>query len=162
MTLSPKGFTELKDFEGVVLLSYPDSGGVWTIGIGSTEHPNGTPVVKGEKITLLQANQYVAHDLIGREYAMGKVVKKILTQAQHDATVCLCYNIGIGNFASSSVVRSINNDPTIANKANIIHNWKKFDEIKGHHDSGLKTRREKELFIYFEGAVSMNEILLTV
>lgn len=161
MEMSTQGRTDLEEFEGVVLHSYQDSVGVWTIGIGSTEHPDGTAVKKGENITREQADYYVTLDLAHREKAINKLLTATLTQCEYDMIVSLCYNIGIGNLTKSSVVRSINIDPSIKNKANIIHNWKKWDEAGGKYNVDLLVRRQKELFKYFNGAVTMAEIKKT-
>lgn len=159
MNLSQKGLAELEHFEGCILHSYRDSVGIWTEGIGSTEHKDHTPVHQGEVLTQAQADDLVKWDLVSREAYMNNVIKAKLTQDQYDALVCLCYNIGVHGFGSSSVLKSINADPSIKNQANIIHNWKKWDEAGGHVEAALLERRERELVIYYSKQLSLQTII---
>lgn len=162
MNFSHQGLTELEVFEGCVLHSYRDSVGIWTEGMGTIKHKDGTAVKQGEVITQAQADDLVKWDLISREAYMNSVIKTTLTQDQYDALVCLCYNIGVHGFGTSSVLKSINNNNTLDNKANIIHNWKKWDEAGGHVQPGLLERRERELVIYFSKQLTLQTIISTL
>ena len=61
VTVSELAAALIQLFEGSRLSSYRDSGGVWTIGIGTTRI-EGTPVVEGMTITADQASQFFADD----------------------------------------------------------------------------------------------------
>ena len=63
MQTSQNGEEHIKLDEGLKLKAYPCSAGVWTIGYGSTEYPDGRKVKQGDKITLSQAATYLQHDL---------------------------------------------------------------------------------------------------
>ena len=89
--------TKLKKMEGCRLEAYKDSAGVWTIGYGHTQG-----VKAGDKITPAQAEDYLRQDL-ARFEAEANATKNITTQGRFDAIVDFCYNLGIGNFRSSTL-----------------------------------------------------------
>lgn len=159
MTLSDNGFTKLVEFEGCRLESYADQGGVWTIGIGSIKHPDGSKVVKGEVIDKATAEAYVRNDLIARELIIKRMVTSAINQDQYDMIVSLCYNIGTVGFGASSALKSINSDPTLSNSYDIIHNWKKWNKVKQVVIPGLLKRRNKELFTFFSSKLSEADIV---
>lgn len=98
------GYDHLKKWEGCELEAYKDVVGVWTIGYGST----GSHVYPGKKITQAEANALLDKDLVRFEEAVNSLVKAVLTQNQYDALVSLAYNIGVGGFSTSTVLRRIN------------------------------------------------------
>lgn len=100
-TIDPAGFALIKEFEGCKLDAYQDVAGIWTIGYG---HIKG--VEPGMHFTQQQADQALMDDLQGTENAVGSAVAGVLTgDNQFSAMVSLCFNIGSGNFRSSSVLR---------------------------------------------------------
>lgn len=158
LNLSPQGWLDLEHFEGCVLKAYQDVVGYWTIGIGSRFHPDGSDVKKGDIITRQQAEQYVQHFLDNEENKIASVLTTTVSQRQWDAMVCLTYNIGVGGFLHSSVLKSINIKPGISNVTNIVHNWKKWDQAGGRINNDLLQRRNEELVIYFEGQMTLSQI----
>lgn len=108
MKTSPKGLALIKEFEGLRLNAYLCAAGVWTIGFGHTSAAGDPEVRPGMRITATQAEAMLIRDLGQYERAVSAAVKKPLTQGQFDACVSLCYNIGVGAFARSTVVRRIN------------------------------------------------------
>ena len=108
MKTSRKGVALIKEFEGLRTEAYKCPAGVWTIGYGHTAaagHPN---VVRGMTITPEEAEAILIRDLGQYERAVSAAVKRPLNQGQFDACVSLCFNIGIGAFTKSTVVRRIN------------------------------------------------------
>lgn len=104
--MSENGLTVLKYFESCKLEAYWDKHGkVWTIGWGET----GPDVVPGLVITQAYADLRLKKRL-ETEFVPG--VKRLLkiepTQGQLDAMVDLAYNIGLGNFASSTLLKLYN------------------------------------------------------
>ncbi len=96
------GLNLIKSHEGCRLTAYRDVAGVWTIGYGST----GPHVRAGLTITQEQADALLRQD-VGR-FASG--VERLLAGApttgnQFSAMVSLAYNIGLGAFARSTVLR---------------------------------------------------------
>lgn len=108
MKISQVGIDLISSFEDTRLKAYDDGVGVWTIGIGTTIYPNGVKVKKGDVCTLEQAKSYFAHNLKSFEKTVNDSVKVDLTQNQFDALVSLVYNIGSGNFGSSTLLKKLN------------------------------------------------------
>jgi lysozyme len=100
-TINAAGLTMIKNFEGCELNAYQDVAGIWTIGYG---HIAG--VTQGMTYTQAQADQALANDLLSTETSVEKAVAGVnTTDNQFSAMVSLTYNIGVGNFASSTVLR---------------------------------------------------------
>lgn len=108
MKTAVKGLALIKEFEGLRLGAYYCAAGVLTIGYGHTSAAGDPEVRPGMRITATQAEAMLIRDLGQYERAVSAAVKKPLTQGQFDACVSLCYNIGIGAFSRSTVVRRIN------------------------------------------------------
>ena len=91
-----------------------------------------------------------------------KSIKKNVNQNQFDALVIFCYNIGIGGFKSSSVVKLINNPNVKTGYKDLESAWKAWNKQKQKvRDkktgkmkcekvvvSGLINRRNKEWKLY--------------
>ena len=108
MKTSQVGIELISSFEDTKLQAYDDGAGVWTIGIGTTIYPNGVKVKKGDKCTLEQAHEYLAHDMIEFEKTVNDSVKVPLSQNQFDALVSLAYNIGSTAFKNSTLLKKLN------------------------------------------------------
>jgi len=135
----------IKEHEGLRLVAYLDSVGVWTIGYGDT----GKDVVKGLTITKEQAENRLSKRLVEFEGYVNKAMKVKLTQNQFDALVSLVYNIGPTNFNDSTLLRKLNAGDYVG-AADQFLVWN-----KGRVDgklvviNGLVNRRkaERELFL---------------
>jgi lysozyme len=145
-SISKTGIDLISSFEGIRLNAYDDGVGVWTIGIGTTTYPNGVKVKKGDKCTLDQAKEYFAHDLKRFESSVNKLVKVPLSQNQFDALVSLTYNIGSGNFASSTLLKKLN-AKDYQGAADQFPRWNK---AKGKVLNGLVRRREAERALFLK------------
>lgn len=98
----------IKSFEGKMLKAYKDPVGIWTIGYGHTAAA-GPPAPKaGMVITDKMAESLLIKDLVKYENAVKSAVKVPMNENQFGALVSLCYNIGPGNFAKSTLVRKLN------------------------------------------------------
>lgn len=140
--ISAFGVDMLHTFEGCKLTAYPDpgtGGKPWTIGFGTTRI-RGMAVQPGMKITLDEAELYFEDDLIKFEDAVRALVKVPLTQSQFDALVSLTYNIGIGAFTNSTLLKVLNNED-YEEAANQFLRW---NRSGGRVMDGLRRRREKE------------------
>lgn len=104
MNVSEKGIDLIKNFEGCRLEGYKCPAGVPTIGYGHT----GSEVHVGTKITQTEADRLLKNDLIVHCNNVSKLVKVPLNQNQFDALVSLEYNIGYGNFSTSTLLRLLN------------------------------------------------------
>lgn len=94
----------IKEHEGLRLVAYLDSVGVWTIGYGDT----GPDVVKGLTITKEEAEKRLRKRLVEFEGYINTYVKVPLKQHQFDALVSLVYNIGPANFKTSTLLKKLN------------------------------------------------------
>lgn len=143
MTPSSKCSALVEKSEGDVLKAYPDpatGGAPWTIGYGHT----GPEVHPGMVITQQEANAYLEQDLYRVGQQISKVVHVELSQDEFDALVCFVYNIGIGNFMKSTMLKLLN-----AGKFDeASHEFDKWTKAAGKVMPGLVTRRhdEKDLF----------------
>ena len=140
MKTSPKGIALIKEFEGLRLKAYLCPGGVWTIGYGHT-----AGVKSGMVISEAQAEEYLKADLISFErYLNG--LGLALNQNQFDALISLIYNIGIGNFQKSTLLRKARIN---ANDNSIMDEFLRWVYSKGRVLPGLQRRRLREMKLYF-------------
>ena len=107
MKTSAYGLLLLEEREGDRLQAYPDSRGLWTIGIGHLSNAF-FRVFPGLRITKRQEMNLLAHDVASVEAAINSCVGVDLKQCQFDALVSLGYNIGVGGLTHSAVVHHIN------------------------------------------------------
>ena len=144
MKTSKAGIDLIKRWEGVKLTAYKCPAGIWTIGYGHTSAAGPPKVEQGMTITEREAEEILARDLF--KYAQG-VISAITarpTQPQFDAMVSLCYNIGPGAFAKSSLVRRFNAG-NIAEAADAFLMWNK---AGGRVLEGLERRRKEERALF--------------
>ena len=140
MKTSPKGIALIKEFEGLRLKAYLCPGGVWTIGYGHT-----AGVKSGMVITEAQAEEYLKADLIVFErYLNG--LGLALNQNQFDALVSFIYNVGTGNFSSSTLLRKVRANPQ---ENSIMDEFLRWVYSKGRVLPGLQRRRLAEMKLYF-------------
>lgn len=144
MKTSNKGIELIKRFEGLRLKAYKDAAGTWTIGYG---HTGG--VKSGDVVTEQEASELLAHDLKTAEDVVNEQ-NLSLTQNQFDALVSFVYNVGAGNFRSSTLLKkmTVNTvDPTIRDE---FVKWNKTG-INGVllPLAGLTRRRVAEADLYF-------------
>jgi lysozyme len=141
--ISDAGLNIIKDFEKCRLEAYLDtlaSPPVWTVGWGQT----GPHVQKGTTWTQHRAD----HELLITVNATTKEVRSACAvppnENQLAAMVSLTYNIGIGNFRKSSVLR-LHNQSKFAEAANAFAMWNK---AGGKVRAGLTRRRSVEAALY--------------
>lgn len=134
----------IKEFEGFRATAYICPAGVVTIGYGTTQIL-GTPVQLGTQITTHEAERFLEEDLKKFETAVNKNVSVELTQNQFDAVVSFVYNVGIGNFIKSTLLKKLN-AAKFAEAANEFLKWNKANKKVL---AGLTRRRaaERELFL---------------
>lgn len=101
MKASNQLLERIKEFEGLRLKAYRDSGGKPTIGYGHT-----LGVRMGQRITEQQAEEMLRQDLwvAGR---FPNTMKEIDTQGKYDAVVSFIFNLGVGSFKRSTLYRRI-------------------------------------------------------
>ena len=104
------------------------------------------PITKGMKITQADADRWLVEGLRKYEDAVLKACDRVPTQNQFDAMASLCWNIGPGNFARSSVVRRLNQGD-ITGAGNAFRLWNK---AGGVVLKGLTARREAERALFLK------------
>lgn len=143
MTTSRQGLLLIKDFEGLRLGAYKCPAGVWTIGYG---HVKG--VRQGQAISVEQANDYLVEDIGPIERQLNNLGVNF-RQEQFDALVSWIFNLGWGNFKSSTLFKRIKAD---ASDENIAYEIVKWVNAGGKPLVGLKKRRisEANMFVGYE------------
>lgn len=133
---------------------------VWTVGYGrAIVDPKTGRQLKGIEnkkrayelypaLTIEQAEQFLAEDYAIREMQVKELLKKFAEEWQLGAMVSLAYNIGVGNFRTSSVLRYFN-------KGNIpmaAESFKLWVKSGSKVLAGLQLRRlsERHLFLHNE------------
>lgn len=133
--ISLTGINLIKQFEGCRLEAYYCPAGVLTIGYGHTKI-----VSPGLHITQQKANELLALDLALFEAAVAQLVKVPLTQCQVDALISFVYNVGVGAFTSSTLLKKLNAKDYVG-AASEFSRWNK---ASGAPLAGLTKRREAE------------------
>lgn len=146
MKTGERGLNLIKEFEGCKLSAYQCPAGIWTIGIGSTHYGDGTPVTKNRTLPTEKAAIALLAATIGQYEKAVNAMGVELTQNEFDALVCLCYNIGAGNFLKSTLVKMLKAGD---DKAEIAQQFLRWDKAGGKSLAGLTRRRnaEAELFL---------------
>lgn len=137
--ISAQGIELIKKFEGLRLEAYQCSAGVWTIGYGTTSN-----IREGMKITRSQAEEYLVRDLLAFEQSINARVKVPLKQYQFDALICFVYNVGVGAFSKSSLLKLLNAGNYEAVPAQLMR-WTK---AGGKELVGLVKRRRAEAALW--------------
>ena len=136
--------------EGLRTKAYQDSKGIWTIGIGTIVYPDGSKVKKGDTCTEAKAYEYLDDDMKKRVGTInGLLIGVSLNQNQFDAICSLAYNIGVGGFASSGVLKYIRHNPSSPEikEAWLSRNKETKKGVKEVNE-GLLSRRKKEYQLY--------------
>lgn len=156
LSVSTLGIASIQNYEGFRSTAYKDSGGVPTIGYGSTEG-----VTMASKIDEKGATRRLITELRGKYHqGINNCIKAPLNQSEYDAYISLAYNIGTGAFCRSTLVRLLNegkyeeackqillfNKAKVPVKEKVIVNGeeKVVTVLKKVPIKGLTNRRQKE------------------
>ena len=162
MHISNRGIELLKECEGVVIRNrkhviYDDKTGQpvntkeplprgATIGYGHLIKP-GEDFSDG--ISETAATELLRSDIATAERAVRDNISAPLSQNQFDALVIFAYNIGNQNFASSTVVKYINNpDFHSSTYPTMDAAWRAWSKSGGRIMPGLANRRDIELKLF--------------
>lgn len=128
-----------RKWEGCKLQAYPDpatGGKPWTIGWGST----GPGIEKGTVWTQAQADARHKWDLENFMIGVKAAVKKPATAGQLGAMTSLAYNIGIGAFKGSTLLRLFN----AGDAKGAADQFPRWNRANGKVMEGLTRRRNDE------------------
>lgn len=140
MKTSNKGIELIKKHEGFRAKAYKCPADKWTIGYGHTFNVKSTDVITKE-----QGEYFLRQDV---EYAEKEVNKHNLdiNQNQFDALVSFVFNLGVGNFSRSTLLKRIKAHP---NDITIRREFARWVYAGGKILPGLVTRRKEEADLYF-------------
>lgn len=150
-TVYPTGITVTKTSEGWVPHLYNDAVLYCTIGYGhlikkapcdgseDVEFLHGLSKPRGEELLL--------GDLATSQYAVMTSVKVPLTDGQFAALVDFAFNVGSANFRGSTLLDVVNGKQ----QDRVSLQFRRWILAKGKPLSALKTRREREITLYFDG-----------
>lgn len=145
MEVNKAGKDLIKRFEGCKLKAYKCPAGLWTIGYGNTFYEDGTKVKEGDVITQERAEQLF--DIVLNEFAskVDGLVKSNVTENNFAALVSFTWNVGVGNFQRSTLLRKVNANPK---DKTILAEFKKWTRANGEVLKGLVRRRDAEAKLY--------------
>lgn len=147
MKTSKKGIELIKRYESLKLEPYLCPAGVPTIGYGNTYYEDGTKVkITDKPITKDRAESLFYITLFGFEIAVNKYVLSDINQNQYDALVSFAYNVGIGNFKASTLLKRVNSNP---NDIDIAYQFSRWNKSNKKVLKGLTRRRKEESELYF-------------
>lgn len=142
-----KGQQLIQQFEGLYLKPYLCPAKIPTIGYGNTFYENGKAVtMKDEPITKERAISLFLGIIQPFEDDVTELLKKAVNQQQFNALVSFSYNVGVGAFGGSTLLKKVNsnpNDPTIRDE------FMKWVKVNGAVFTGLVNRRKAEADMYF-------------
>jgi lysozyme len=147
----PAGIALTKDSEGWRNKLYNDAARYCTIGYGhliKKKPCNGTePAEFKLGITKPRGEEILVSDMKWAKYSVQKAVKVNLTEGQYAALVDFVFNVGSGNFQSSSLLKIVNTN----NHGKVPSQLKRWVKARGKTFPGLVTRRNREVALYLEG-----------
>lgn len=140
MQINQAGLDLEKQFEGERLAPYQDQKGIWTIGVGHTEGitADSPSITDEEAMALLAGDNSIA------EYAVNNALTIDANENQFSAMVCLCFNIGSGNFTRSTLLADFNNGDTRAASDQFL----KWCMVNKQPSTGLLRRRAAEQTLF--------------
>jgi len=154
MKMSSNGKHLLAKWEGVEKKVYKDSAGLDTIGVGhlitkselasKSINLNGEEVAYANGLNDQQIMDLLEKDLVRFNEAVEKYVTVTLNQNQFDALVSFSFNVGVGNFKSSTLLKILNK----GDYDGVPAQFRRWNKAGGRVVEGLKNRREKEIKLW--------------
>ncbi|MFI8415488.1 lysozyme [Serratia sp. NPDC078593] len=141
MNIGANGTDLIKKFEGLRLHAYQCSANVWTIGYGHTQG-----VRPGDIIIQEEADKFLQLDIVESEHAVNQRVSVPLTQNQFDALVSFVFNVGVGHFSKSTLLKKINAD----DYDGCAQEFLRWVHVGGVATAGLIKRREAEQALFLK------------
>lgn len=155
MKLSAQGEKLIKEGEGLKLYAYDDKNpnkpflrgkpkGTLTIGYGHTSAAGEPTVVPGMKITKAEADRIFSKDAQNFAAKVDALVTTEVTQNQFDALVSFAYNVGIGAFGKSTLLKKVN----ARQFDQVPAEFMKWVNQNGEPVPGLVNRRRAEVAVW--------------
>jgi len=140
MNISQAGLDLIKSFEqfrGTAYKPTPDD--VWTLGWGHTKD-----VKEFDTCSIEKANEWVLQDCANAIDCINHHVTAGINQNQFDALVSFVFNVGGGNFQSSTLLRELN----AGDFKGAAEQFLRWDKQKGKVLPGLTKRRQAEKALF--------------
>ncbi|MFO1122509.1 MAG: lysozyme [Hyphomicrobiales bacterium] len=144
MQQSAEGLALIKRFEGFRARAYRCPAGIWTIGYGHTAMAGPPTVTRGMVLSEAEAEAILRRDVARFAAGVRRCLARELTDAQFSALVSFAYNVGLGSFRASSVLRAVNAGD-FADVPRRMQMWTKAD---GQVLPGLARRRAAEAAMF--------------
>ena len=138
----------IEDFEGLSLTAYQSkiAEGVYdvpTIGYGHTTAAGPPKVQMGMRITKEEAEAILAADLQAVERQVDSLVRVPLNGNQRGCLVSFTYNLGVGNFSKSTLLKRLN-----TGDYDVGDEFLKWVKAQGVTLPGLVRRRQAEKLLW--------------
>lgn len=135
----------VREAEGSKLMAYPDTGGVWTVGVGHV----GPEVKPGLHITQRMADLYLKEDLVTAARRLYNVVSEpvILSLTDNQYAALLSFVFNLGATPSWKIWKRLNERNFDAVPGEMI----RFVNAGGKKVQGLVNRRTKEIALWSTG-----------
>lgn len=144
----------IREFEGFRPNAYLDSGGVPTIGFGSTYNYSAKRKVQlGDTITITDATNWMQFEFQEVIRLANVYIHQPLNKFQATAICDYIYNRGIGNFLKTQLDELINANPNDVRIQAEIRGTGLVDKL-GHMLGGLLRRRRCEASLYGTGVLN--------
>ncbi len=140
----------IESFEGFRARAYPDGPDKLAIGFGHLIRAEDGDLAN-QKISVERAREILRSD-IAIVAPVRSVVTVSLAQNQIDALTSLSYNIGLGAFRGSTLLRLVNQNAGQAVYEHFGH-WRL---VRGKRSLGLQKRRFAEVFVYADRVLDPN------
>jgi len=149
-TLDQRGRDFMAEEEGIKLKPYKDSAGIPTIGIGCTYYPGGRKVTMKDAPLDNVLAAWKLFDKVNNNYLMTvySTTRDDINQNQFNALLSLCYNIGVGAFKGSTVLKLVNKNPNDPAITEAFYMWR-YSVVDGVKKPVLAGRRKREAELYF-------------
>lgn len=139
--------------------------GIWTVGYGHALRDLNGQWLKGisgynrllelypdlETLTEAEADDILIDDLEIFENAINKILSQ-LAQHEFDAIISFCFNCGVGNFKSSTLLRRLKGE-----RGSIMDAWYMWNKSGSKILRGLQLRRESEYILYSDGVLNFKK-----
>lgn len=154
MQMSEPGLELLKQWEGFKLKVYKDSAGLPTIGVGhlitKSEQSSGQILIGGVAVSYAngltdqQALDLLSQDVQPAQQAVNNGVKVQLNQDQFDALVSFTFNVGVGAFNGSTLLKVLNQ----GQYGQVPAQLQRWNKAGGKVVQGLVNRRANEIKLW--------------
>lgn len=155
--VSDAGLRFIAQEEGRVLKPYRDVAGYWTIGVGHLLTPvelesgsiplSDRVVAWRQGITAKDSSDILQQDVAWAEAAVNGKVGVMLKQNEFDALVSFVFNIGVGAFGSSTLLKKLNTRAF----AEVPVQMRRWVYAGGQRVAGLANRRNREGTLFTRG-----------